>query len=115
MVCAVLHQGSPLYAPAAKSDLQMEHIPKKHMTQDVRSLNCCAIVYVVLSQKKLESPGLYELDRQSQTRRRGFYCWELQDESFAFCGLFGIACVDLLNRVFSTPLIGFLLRATKQE
>ena len=65
--------------------------------------------------KKSKSPGLYELDRQSQARRRGFQCWELQDEPFAFCGRIGAACVDLLNRVFSTHLIGFLLRATKQE
>jgi len=34
----------------------------------------------------LESPGLYELDRQSQERRRRCHCWELQDEPFAFCG-----------------------------
>jgi len=41
--------------------------------------------------------------------------WELHDEPFAFCGQIGTACVDLLNRVLSTHLIGFLLRATKQE
>jgi len=29
--------------------------------------------------------------------------------------IFDTACVDLLNRVFNTHLIGFLLRATKQE
>jgi len=32
-----------------------------------------------------------------------------------FCGRICTACVDLLNRVFSTYLIGFRLRATKQE
>jgi len=32
------------------------------------------------SSKKLETTGLYELDRQSQTRRRGCHCWEPQDE-----------------------------------
>jgi len=63
----------------------------------------------------LEVPGLYELDSQSSTRRRGCHCWELQDKSFAFCGRIGTACVDLLNRFFSTHLIDFLLRATKQE
>ena len=63
----------------------------------------------------LESPGLYELDSQSSTRRRRRHCRKLQDESFAFCGRIGTACVDLLNRVFSTHLIDFLLRATKQE
>jgi len=67
------------------------------------------------SSKNLDSPGRYELDRQSQTHRRGCQWWELQDEPFAFCGRIGTACVDLLNRVFSTHLIGFLLRATKQE
>jgi len=46
-------------------------------------------------------------DRQSQTSRRGCHCWELQNEPFAFCGRFGTACVDLLNRVFSTHLNGF--------
>ena len=65
--------------------------------------------------KHLKSSGLYELDRQSQTRRQGCHCWELQDELFAFCERIGIACVDLLNRVFSTHFIGFLLRATKKE
>jgi len=40
---------------------------------------------------------------------------ELQDEPFAFCGRNGAACVYLLSRVFNTHLIGFLLRATKQE
>jgi len=39
----------------------------------------------------------------------------LWDEPFASCGRIGIASVDLLNRVFSTHLIGFLLRVTKQE
>jgi len=41
--------------------------------------------------------------------------WKLQDEPFAFCGRISTACVDLLNRVFSTLLISFLLRAIKQE
>jgi len=35
--------------------------------------------------------------------------------TFAFCGGIGTACVDLLNRVFNTLFIDFLLRATKQE
>ena len=65
--------------------------------------------------KHFESPGLYEADRQSQTRRRGCHCWELQDEPFAFCRRICTACVDLRNRVFSAHLIGFLQRATKQE
>jgi len=44
--------------------------------------------------KNLESFSLYELnDRQSQTCRRGYHCWELQDEPFAFCGLVGIAWI----------------------
>ena len=43
------------------------------------------------------------------------HCWELQDEPFAFCGRIGTACVDLLNRVLSTHLIDFVLRATNQE
>jgi len=38
-----------------------------------------------------------------------------RDEPFAFCGRIGTACVDVLNRVFSPHLIGFLMRATKQE
>ena len=37
-------------------------------------------------------------------------CWLFAEEL-----VFGTACMDLLNRVFSTHLIGFLLRATKQE
>ena len=63
----------------------------------------------------MKSSGLYVLDRQSQTRQQGCHCWEQQDELFAFCEQIRIACVDLLNRVFSTHLIGFLLRANKQE
>jgi len=63
----------------------------------------------------LESPGLYELDSQSSTCRWRRHCWKLQDESFAFCARIGTARVDLLDRVFSTHLIDFLLRATKQE
>jgi len=39
----------------------------------------------------------------------------VQDELFGFSGRIGTARVDLLNRVFSTYLIGFLMRATKQE
>jgi len=61
------------------------------------------------SPKILESPGLYELDSQSSTM---VSLLGTADESIAFCGRSGIACVDLLNRVFSTHLI---LRATKQE
>ena len=46
---------------------------------------------------------------------QGCHCCKLQDEPFALCGQIGAACVDLRNRVFSTHLIGFLLRATKKE
>ena len=67
------------------------------------------------SSKTLKSPGLYKLDKQWQTHRRGCHYWELQDEPFVFCGRIGTACVDLRNRVFSSRLIGFLLRATKKE
>jgi len=48
-------------------------------------------------------------------RRPACNCWELQDEPFAFCERICTACVHLLSKVFSTHLIGFLLRATKQE
>ena len=70
---------------------------------------------MVSPKKFLKSLGLYELDRQSQTRRRGCHCWELQGEPLSFCRRIGTACVGLLYRVFSTHLIGFLMRATKQE
>jgi len=65
--------------------------------------------------KNLASPGVYELDGQSQTRRQGCHWWELHDGPFAFCRRIGTECVDLLNSVFSTHLIDFLLRANKQE
>ena len=88
------------------------------MTQDIWPSNCWAIAYVV-SPKKFEEPWSiwiwYSHRRQSQTPPQGCHCWELQDEPFAFCGRIGAACVDLFNRVFSSHLIGFLLRATKQE
>ena len=54
-------------------------------------------------------------NRQPLTPPQGCYCWELQDEPFAFSGRIGTACVDLRNRVYSLHLIGFLLRATKKE
>ena len=69
----------------------------------------------MVSPQKFEEPGLYELDRQSHKRRQGWHCWELQDEPFSFCGWTGTACVDLRNRVLSSHLIGFLLRATKKK
>ena len=69
-------------------------------------------VFIVARRKKEVGP-LW--DRQSQTRWRGCDCWELQDEPFAFYWRIDIACVNLLNRVFSMHLIGFPLRATKQE
>jgi len=88
---------------------------KNNITQDVRPSNCFATAYTVALSQKFESPGLYQLNSQSSMRRQGCYCWELQDEPFVFCGRIGTACVDLLNRVFSTHLIDFLLRATEQE
>jgi len=36
------------------------------------------------SPKHVESLGLYECGRKSQTRQREGHCWELQDEPFAF-------------------------------
>jgi len=70
-----------------------------------------------LKPKSGPGPDLHELDigLQSQTRRQRCHCWELQDETFAFCGRIGTPRVDLLNRVLSTHLIGFMLRATKKE
>jgi len=89
----------------------MLHIPKK--SKDVWPLNGCAIAHVV-SPKNLKS--LVYLNWIDSRRRLGKgITVKLQDELFAFCGRNGAACVDLLNRVFSTHLIGFLLRATKQE
>jgi len=138
-----LCQGSPHYGPRAKTrpakpfhpaakyilpimkkyciykkcvDLECNISRKNHIAQDVWTSNCCVIAYVVLSQK-IRRALVYMnwIDRQSQTRRRGCHCWELQDEPFVFCGRIGATCVDLLNRVFSTHLIGSLLRANKQE
>jgi len=65
----------------------------------------------------LESSGLYESNRHQQPRRRGCQCWQMQDELRFFADelMFDTACVGLLNRVFNTHLIAFLLRSTKQE
>jgi len=137
-----LYQGSPHYGPWDKSDQRshftrpqntfannekiiylrkmccfgrMWHIPKKsHYTKCVALELLCNSLWSPLP-KAVKSPCLYELDRQTQTRWQGRHCWELQGEPFAFCGRIGTAFVDLLNRVFSTHFIGFLLRATKQE
>ena len=65
--------------------------------------------------KRLKSPGLYEVDRQSQTRRQGRHCWEMQDEPFAFSRRIDATCKNLRNRVFSLHLIVFRLRVTKKE
>ena len=86
---------------------------KNHIKQDDWPLNCCAIA-CGLSQKIWRV--LVDMNWMDSRRRldKGVTV-ELQDEPFAFCGRTGIACMDLLNRVFNTHLIGFLLRATKQE
>ena len=86
---------------------------KNHIKQDVWPLNCCAIAYVV-SPKNLKSL-VYMNWIDSRRRLDKGITVNLQDEPFKFCGRNGAGCVDLLNRVFSTHLIGFLLRATKQE
>ena len=39
------------------------------------------------------SYSAYELDRQSQPRRR-CHCWKLQDQPFAFLGQFGSGCIS---------------------
>ena len=93
---------------------RMQHIPRKTLR---KMFGPRTVVQYLMSSfpKNLKSLGLYELDRQSQTRRRGCHCWELQGEPFVFCGRIGTACVDLLNKIFSTHLIGFLLRATTKE
>ena len=93
---------------------RMEHIPKKyHYARcPVLELFCNSLCGPL--PKIWESPGL--LDSQSLTRRRRCHCWELQDESFAFCGRIS----SLLHAwIFSAglqhafDLIDFLLRATK--
>ena len=47
----------------------------------------------VLGSKSLATPGLYELDRQSQPSRRGCHICELQDQPFTFCRRFGTASI----------------------
>jgi len=36
---------------------------------------------------------LHELDRQSQSSRRGCHSWEVQDQPFTLCGRFGTASI----------------------
>jgi len=74
---------------------RMYHIPKKSLYARCLALGLLCNSLCGLSQKILKSPGLYELDRPSQTRRQRCHCWELQDEPFAFFGWIGTACVDL--------------------
>ena len=74
---------------------RMYHIPKKSQYARCLALGLLCNSLCGLSQKILKSPGLYELDRPSQTRRQRCHCWELQDEPFAFFGWIGTACVDL--------------------
>ena len=96
---------------------RMEYIPKKS-----RYAKCLPLEQLCNSlcgplPKNLASPSLYDLnDRQSQKRRRGCHCWELQDEPIAFCERNDTARVDLLNRAFSTHLIGFCcVRPSRNE
>ena len=63
---------------------RMEHIPKKWHYARCPALELFCNSLCGPLPKILESPGLYESDRQSSTRQRGGLCWELQDESFAF-------------------------------
>ena len=98
-----LHQGSPTTARA--TDLTGEAIPlgrkthfannekviiyeksidlvdcnisrKNNITLDVWPSNCCAITYMVHSQK-IESPGLYELDRTAMSNPNGLLSQKL--------------------------------------
>jgi len=99
-----LHNGS-----RAKSDL-WSHFTRPPYVYS----NWCAIAYVV-SIKNFGEPWCIWIGWDSCRHLNKVVTVELQDEPFAFCGRNGAAYVDLLSRVFSTHLIGFLLRATKQE
>jgi len=67
------------------------------------------------SPKKFGEPWSIRIGKRVTDASTRMSRWELQDEPFAFCGRIGTAWVYLLNRVFSTHLIDFLLRATMQE
>jgi len=65
------------------------------------------------SEPGLRTTGLHKLDRQSQPSQRGCHSRELQDQPLTFCRRFGTA--SIISTVFSTHLIGFLLRETEPE
>ena len=95
----------------------MQHIPKKSHYAKCWPSNCCVIACVSLSQKFWRS--LVRMNRIDINRRVDDCVTvgncRMNRLLFADELIFDTARVDLLNRVFNTHLIGFLLRATKQE
>ena len=71
------------------------------------------------SPKKLESTGLYELDRVDNHRRadEGVTVGNCRTNCLLFADDLVLHAVifSVLNMVFSTHFIGFTLHATKQE
>ena len=95
----------------------MQHIPKKSHYAKCWPSNCCVIAYVSLSQKvwkALVCMNRIDINRRVDECVTVGNC-RMCRLLFADELIFDTACEDLLNRVFNTHLIGFLLRATKQE
>ena len=94
----------------------MQHIPKKSHYAKCWPSNCCVIAYVSLSQKFWRA--LVCMNRIDINRRvdEGVTVGKCRMNRFLFADelIFDTACVDLINRVFKTQIIRFLLRATKQ-
>jgi len=96
---------------------------KNDIMQDVWLSNCCVIAYVILSHKiwrALVCMNLIDSHRRVDEGVTVGNCkmnrsFQAKLAWFAFCEGIGATCVDRLNRVFSTHLIGFMLRATRQE
>ena len=93
----------------------MQHIPKNHITQDVRPSNCCAKAYVVLSQNIWRA--FVDMNWIESHRRVD------QGVAIGDCRMNRLLFADELVLhawIFSTGSSAristyFLLRATKQE
>jgi len=95
----------------------MQHIPKKSHYARCWPSNCCVTAYVSLSKKFWKALVCMNRIDIHRCVDEGVTVGKCRMNRLLFADelIFDTACVDLLNRVFNTHLIGFLLRATKQE
>ena len=85
------------------------------MTQDVRLSNCCAKGYVALSQIIWRVLVCMEWIDSHRHVDEGATVGSSRKDCLVCFFRMNWHCVGLLSRVFTTYLIGFMLRTTNQE